>query len=297
MKLLYIRNYSISRIVRRKEGLHFEYNSAFTRDISPNINNGLRLEVTNDIINNVNLDYAIKQKEVYKDVLKSLGVSILNIDSDMLPDSCFIEDTMVINDDNVCITTPGAQSRRLEIDRVTDTIKKLNHFKIVNEMKNNNNATCDGGDVLFTGSEFFIGINNNRTNIEGLKSLSNTFPTFKMTPIDLKPFITKVLHLKSVLTMFGNNNILVGGDIGLVIGKKIEMLSPNKYQFLHVPDIGAANVIWLNDCLITRSIKEFPNSIDLIKDRVGKGKIIEVNMSELAKLDGALSCCSVLCNK
>jgi len=290
-----IRNYSISRIIRR-ERLNFEYNFAFTRDISPNINNGLRLEVTNDI-NNVNLDYAINQKEVYKDVLKSLGVSILNIDSDMLPDSCFIEDTMVINDDNVCITTPGAQSRILEIDRVTDTIKKLDHFKIVNEMKNNKNATCDGGDVLFTGSEFFVGINNDRTNIEGLKFLSNTFPRFKMTPIDLKPFITKVLHLKSVITMFGNNKLIVGGNIGLELGKKIELLSPNKYQFLHVPDIGAANVIWLNDCLITRSMKEFPNSIDIIKDRVGKGKIIEVNMSELSKLDGALTCCSVLCNK
>jgi len=292
MKLC-IRNYSISRILRRK-GLHFEYNSAFTRDISPNINNGLRLQGTNDI---VNLDYAIQQKDVYKDILKTLGISILNIDSDMLPDSCFIEDTMVINNDNVCITTPGAQSRRLETLRITETIKKLNHFKIVNEMKNDNNATLDGGDVLFTGSEFFVGTNNSRTNIEGLKSFSNTFPTFKVTPIDLNPFKTKVLHLKSVMTMFGNNNIIVGGHIGLEIGKIIETLSPNKYQFLHVPDIGAANVIWLNDSLITRSMKEFPNSIDLIKERVGKGKVIEVNMSELSKLDGALSCCSVLCNK
>lgn len=289
MKILK-RNYSINRII--KKGLVFEYNNAFTRDISKNINNGLRLYNSND---NVNIDLSIEQKEIYKNVLKEkLGLKITNLESDDLPDSCFIEDTMIIHSDRVCITTPGALSRTLETDRVRNVIKEFNYFKI-NDMINDPSATLDGGDVLFTGKEFFIGVNNNRTNMNGLKTLSNTFPGFNFTPIDLGPYKSTVLHLKSVVTGLGENKLIVGGRIGKEIGKIIESLS--NYEILHVSDIAAANVLYLNDTVIVRSSKEFPNSISKIRDRVGKGSIIEINMSELSKLDGALSCCSVLFNR
>lgn len=123
MKKLNIRCYSISRLISKE----FEYNHCFSRDISHNVNNGLRLEKS---ITSVNIDNAIEQKVLYHDVLKSLGIKITNLLSDSLPDSCFIEDTMVIKDRVLCITNPGAISRRLEIKRVEEIIKELNYFQV-----------------------------------------------------------------------------------------------------------------------------------------------------------------------
>jgi dimethylargininase len=95
--------------------------------------------------------------------------------------------------------------------------------------------------------------------------------------------------------MYGYWRIIVGDTIGKEIANIIEKISPKQYEFFHVPDIPASNVVFVNDCLITRCSVEFPRSIELIRDKVGG--IIEVNMSELSKIDGALTCCSVLYNR
>ena len=44
-------------------------------------------------------------------------------------------------------------------------------------------AYMDGGDVLFTGREFFVGISS-RTNKEGVEFLAKTFPQYQVTPVE-----------------------------------------------------------------------------------------------------------------
>ncbi|RYY34219.1 hypothetical protein EON62_03495 [archaeon] len=59
-----------------------------------------------------------------------------------------------------------------------------------------------------------------------------------------------------------------------------------------VPDAEAANVVFANGKLIARSEKEFPASLEVLS--AVEVPIVQVDMSELAKADGALTCCSLL---
>lgn len=61
------------------------------------------------------------------------------------------------------------------------------------------NATLDGGDVLFTGKEFFVGLSQ-RTNEAGARAVAAAFPEFPVTPIRIP---NKLLHLKDCISMAG----------------------------------------------------------------------------------------------
>ena len=45
-------------------------------------------------------------------------------------------------------------------------------------------SLMDGGDVLFTGREFFVGLTS-RTNKEGVDSLAKAFPKYPVTAVDM----------------------------------------------------------------------------------------------------------------
>jgi hypothetical protein len=59
-------------------------------------------------------------------------------------------------------------------------------------------------------------------------------------------------------------------------------------------DQDAANCVYVNGTLIRRASHEFPRSADALISLGGQQ--IEVEANELAKVDGALSCCSVFFN-
>ena len=80
-------------------------------------------------------------------------------------------------------------------------------------------ATLDGGDVLFTGREFFVGISP-RTNEAGARALAQTFPEYPVTPI-LVPI--NLLHLKTCMSMAGPDIICIGSS-----SEAREMLKVNK---------------------------------------------------------------------
>jgi len=47
------------------------------------------------------------------------------------------------------------------------------------------NAKLEGGDVLFTGKEFFVGISD-FTNESGARAVANAFPEFPCVPIKVR---------------------------------------------------------------------------------------------------------------
>ncbi|KAH7981332.1 hypothetical protein HPB49_023190 [Dermacentor silvarum] len=59
-------------------------------------------------------------------------------------------------------------------------------------------AIIEGGNVLFTGHEFFVGISP-RTNEAGARALAAAFPEYPVTPVKLP----KRNHLKALLSMAG----------------------------------------------------------------------------------------------
>ncbi|XP_034066032.1 N(G),N(G)-dimethylarginine dimethylaminohydrolase 1 isoform X2 [Gymnodraco acuticeps] len=204
----------------------------------------------------VDLAGARSEHEAYVQVLGTrLGLEVVVLPADeSLPDCVFVEDAAVVCGDTALITRPGAESRRRETEAMKAALKELN-LNIV-EMTDEN-ATLDGGDVLFTGQEFFVGLSK-RTNQKGAEILADCF-------------------------------------------KIMQQMSDHRYDKLTLPDDLAANCLYMNlpnkgHVLLHPTAEEFPESVTVF-EKLKDHMLIPVSNMEKAKLDGALTCCSVLITK
>ncbi|XP_071984801.1 N(G),N(G)-dimethylarginine dimethylaminohydrolase 1 isoform X3 [Engystomops pustulosus] len=159
------------------------------------------------------------------------------------------------------------------------------------------NATLDGGDVLFTGREFFVGLSK-RTNQRGAEILADTFKDYAVSTVPVSDY----LHLKSLCSMAGPNLIVIGSsEAAQKALKTMQQMSDHRYDKLTVPDDAAANCVYLNvpgkgHVLLHRAPEEFPESVKVF-EKLKEHMLIPVANSELSKVDGCLTCCSLLINK
>ena len=233
----------------------------------------------------VDLTKAREQWANYVATLKKLGLQVTEIPaSNDFPDCVFIEDTAVVCGTTALITRPGHHTRQGEVTEVKATLEKmgLSTIQMVEP------ACLDGGDVMFTGKEFFVGMTS-RTNKEGLETLQKVFSNYPVSPI----CVVEGLHLKSMMSMAGPNLIAIGqSSAGEKAWKEIEENGTYKYDKLPLPEDIAANCLYVNGILVHASSSYVPLSIAKLRslncDR------IELNLSELSKLDGCLTCCSLL---
>ncbi|KAG5275637.1 hypothetical protein AALO_G00122900 [Alosa alosa] len=224
----------------------------------------------------VDLLKAQREHELYVEVLKhKLGLEVIELPADeSMPDCVFVEDAAVVCGDTALITRPGAESRRKETEAMKKVLSDLN-LNIV-EMTDES-ATLDGGDVLFTGREFF-------------DYAVSTVP------------VTDGLHLKSFCSMAGPGLIAIGSSEHAQKALKImQQMSDHRYDKLTVPDDIAANCIYMNlpskgHVLLHCTPEEFPESVKVF-EKLKDHMLIPVSNMEKAKVDGALTCCSVLINK
>lgn len=109
----------------------------------------------------------------------------------------------------------------------------------------------------------------------------------------MHPPVGNVLHLKSVLSMAGPELIVVGeSQAGEDAWKAIEQHGKFKYTRLSVPEDKGANVLYVNGTIVHQAASFIPKSVRVFRSL--NCRRIEVDMSELAKADGCLSCCSLL---
>ena len=178
--------------------------------------------------------------------------------------------------------------------------------------------------MLLIGKEIIVGCTS-RTNEAGIHSIQAVFQEYPVRMVDIvdlvayasktlslieDPFMGHdfqsfdVLHLKSFCSMCNEDTILVGGSMGLALKLYLQRnrtvnLSPNtsiaSYRFIEVPDMAAANAVYVNNTLIRRSKNEYPASDTVFRTQLPVTiKQVEVSSGELAKVDGALTCCSIL---
>ncbi|XP_008936009.1 PREDICTED: N(G),N(G)-dimethylarginine dimethylaminohydrolase 1 [Merops nubicus] len=158
-------------------------------------------------------------------------------------------------------------------------------------------ATLDGGDVLFTGREFFVGLSR-RTNQRGAEILADTFKDYAVSTVP----VHDALHLKSFCSMAGPNLIAIGSsEAAQKALKTMQQMSDHRYDKLTVPDDPAANCIYLNipskgHVLLHRAPEEYPESAKVF-EKLKDHMLIPIANTELEKVDGSLTCCSVLINK
>ena len=246
---------------------------ALTRKPCRNFSKGL----TTANLGPPNYELILKQHASYVDALKTIGVDVIELDPlPDYPDAHFVEDTAVVMPEVAVITRPGAASRQGEEESIADVLKQYREIEYIQ-----NPGMLDGGDVLMIGNRFFIGISE-RTNLEGAEQLGRILEKYGKTWTSIQ--VGAGLHFKSSVNYSGKNSILVTQDFA-----NHETL--NEYDKLVVDkkEEYSANCLWINDHLLMP--RGFPNTKAKLKS-LGL-PIIELDVSEMQKMDGGLTCLSI----
>ncbi len=248
---------------------------AITRQVSPAIN---QCELTHLERQPIDLQRAQSQHQEYEAALRSLGVEVVSLPpSPDLPDSVFVEDVAIVLDECAIITRPGADSRKPESQFIAQALapfRKLFHIQPP--------ATVDGGDVLTVGKTLFVGISS-RSNQDAIDQMRMILSPYGYEVRGVE--VTGCLHLKSAVTQVGKNQLLLNpewvkkDDFPGMECVEVDPTEPN-----------AANAVMLDDAVI------YPTAFPKTRARLQAAglKLVLVDASELAKAEGAVTCCSII---
>jgi dimethylargininase len=246
---------------------------AITRLPGENFSDGL----TTSTLGRPSYPLILRQHEAYRQVLQDLGLEVIVLPAEpAYPDAYFVEDPAIVTPKIAVITRPGALSRQGEELTLESILKQFR--PVVHILPP---GTVEGGDVLMVGNHFFIGLSD-RTNKEGAAQLARLLNKAGHTA-DTVP-VASGLHLKSGINYIGKNTLLVTNALadhpGFARYNKI-LLDPDEEY--------AANTLWVNDTLLTP--KGFPKTYAKLT-HLGI-RIIELDVSEVQKMDGGLTCMSL----
>jgi dimethylargininase len=246
---------------------------AITRRPWKNFNKGL----TTAKLGEPNYELALEQHAAYVDALKKIGLRVIELDPQpAYPDAHFVEDTAVVTPTVAVITHPGAASRQGEEQSIAEVLAPYRELENIQAP-----GTLDGGDVLMVGNHFLIGISE-RTNPEGAEQLGRIVEKYGNTVSTVE--VGAGLHFKSSVNYLGQNRILVTQAFKnhKALGSYDKITVDRKEEY-------AANTLWINDHLLT------PRGFPLTKEKLSRlgQKIIELDMSEMQKMDGGLTCLSI----
>ncbi|MBK9604303.1 MAG: dimethylargininase [Anaerolineales bacterium] len=248
---------------------------AITRKISPRFN---ECEVTHIERTPIDLDVARAQHEEYVNALASLGCQVIELPEEPdLPDSVFVEDTAFILPEAAVITRPGADSRKPETESIIRALSPHRPLVHVTEP-----GTVDGGDVLVLGKNIYIGIST-RSNDSAVRQLQELLAKYGYTVTAVE--MHDCLHLKTALTKVDDKTLLINPNW-------VDTSHFKGFDWIEVDpsEPFAANCLPVGDGII------FPTAFPKTKQRLEqKGyKIQAVNVAELAKAEGAVTCCSLV---
>ncbi len=243
---------------------------AVTRAVPSTIND---CELTHVDRQPIDLGKARAQHAAYEAALEAAGCTLLRLPPlDDKPDSVFVEDAAVVTDELAVIARPGAASRRAETTSVAEAMRAYRDVVEIAEP-----GTLDGGDVLQLGETVVIGLSA-RTNAEGARQLREFLEAYGY--IVKTAEVTRCLHLKSAATRVGAGKVLINPDWidrALFDCEVVDVDPAEPY---------AANALLAGDTLLCASV--FPRT------NARLGAVTAIDMSELAKAEGALTCCSIL---
>lgn len=226
----------------------------------------------------IDLERALGQHAAYADLLRSLGLQVVELPADpACPDCCFVEDAAVVLDEVALVTRPGADSRRGEIPAVEAALAGYRPIERTAEP-----ATLEGGDVLRVGRTLYVG-RSARTNDAGIARLAAVAEPlgYRVVPVA----VTGCLHLKSAVTALDQERVLVNRawlDTAPLAGLELVDVAPE--------EPGAANVLRVAGLVVAHS--GFPRTLERIAALGYAVRTLDV--SEFLKAEAALTCKSLL---
>jgi dimethylargininase len=257
---------------------------AITRGVSDGLG---ACELTHLTRTPIDIGLAREQHRGYEDALRRSGCRVVSLPPlHDLPDAVFLEDVALVLDELAIVTRPGAQSRRPETASIAAALKT---YRTVVQIEAP--GTLDGGDVLRLGRRIFVGLSerSNSAAVEQLRRLVEPHG-YSVTGVA----VTGCLHLKSAVTEVAPNTILVNsawvdprvfGDVEAVEIDSSEPYAANGLRVGSWHPASAGRLIYPASFPRTRRILE------------ARGILLDlVDVSELQKAEGAVTCCSLLCS-
>ena len=248
---------------------------AITRPVGETID---RCELTNLERVPINLELAIFQHKLYEETLKSLGVEVLALPKEPeLPDAVFVEDVAVVLDECAIITRPGADSRLPETESVSRALAPYRTLYSILAP-----GRLDGGDVLVAGKRIWVGLatRSNQSALDQMQSFLEPYGyLLRGVPVQ------GCLHLKSAVTRVAEDTLLINPawvDPVNFPGMKFIEVDPTEPY--------GANALMVGETILYQPA--YPKTI-LRLEAIGIHPLL-VDQSELAKAEGALTCCSLL---
>ena len=248
---------------------------AITREISPSM---ASCELTHLPRVSIDLERARAQHHDYEQALADAGCRVERLPAGPdMPDSVFVEDIAIVLDELAIIARPGAESRRVEVPALAAALEPHRLLRFIAAP-----GTLDGGDVLVCGRRMVVGASS-RTNAEAIAELRQIVAPHGYTVCAVT--VRGCLHLKSAVTAVGDDTLLVNPQW---IAKE----SLGGFHFIEVDpaEPSAANALRIGEAVI------FPGAFPRTAERLARRGLTlrTVDASEVAKAEGAVTCCSVI---
>ncbi len=175
------------------------------------------------------------------------------------------------------ITRPGASLRRPEIPSVARALEAYRRLLYIAAP-----GTLDGGDVLRMGRQLLVGLSgrSNTAGVEQLRCLVEPFG-YRVEGI----MVSGCLHLKSAVTQVAEGTLLLNP----------EWVSPKRFGEMKIIAVDPTEPHAANALLLDRTAI-LPAAYPATRKRLERDNIplAVVDVSELAKAEGAVTCCSLI---
>jgi dimethylargininase len=248
---------------------------AITREVSSSIEN---CQLTHFERVPISLERAQSQHRVYVKALKEADWEVITLPEEPeLPDSVFVEDTAIVLDGLAIITRPGSESRRPETKSIEEALSPILPIASISD-----SAQLDGGDVLVVGKKIFVGLSSRsmRSGVAELADLSRHLG-YEVEAVA----VDSCLHLKSAVTCVDSQTLLINPQwVAPDLFREFRLIE------VHPSEPEGANCVNLGPRVLYG--EAFPETRQRIQ--AAGFEVDAIPLDELAKAEGAVTCCSLL---
>ncbi|MGN6513393.1 MAG: dimethylarginine dimethylaminohydrolase family protein [Lysobacteraceae bacterium] len=248
---------------------------AITRQVSPSLADCQLSYVPRTPID---VRRASAQHRDYCRALAAAGCSVVELAAEPgMPDAVFVEDTAVVVDELAVMTRTGAVSRRGEGATIAPVLARFRPLASIEAP-----GTLDGGDVLRIGRRVLVG-QSARSNADGIAQLRALLQPhgYRVESVATRD----CLHLKSAATV-------VAGDTLLVQPAWVDpgVFGDCRVLTVDAEEAHAANALRIGDSVV------YPDCFPRTRARLEAAgiRVLAVDVSELQKAEGAVTCCSIV---
>jgi dimethylargininase len=255
---------------------------AITREVSSSI---AHCELTHLSREPIDLERAREQHRKYEQALRELGCQVVSLEEQPeLPDAVFVEDVAIVLDECAVITRPGAESRRPEVASLAGKLEEYRQLFYIDAP-----GTLDGGDVLRVGKTIYVGLSG-RSNPLAIDQLCGLVSPYGYMVKAVA--VHGCLHLKSAVTQVAENTLLVNPEWVSREELGSGAADSSNFDWLEVDpaEAYAANALLIGESIIYPA--SFPRTRQRL-ERLGI-PIAGVDVSELQRAEGAVTCCSLV---